>query len=114
MGNRTEQMNRALQDAYDLVVILLDTGARYGEIAGLEWKQVDAERRIIRLWRPKVRNESVLFMTDRVHLTLSRRKLSAEGGYIFTNKAGGPRGYASVSIRKALNRAGLREQHLMP
>ena len=95
-------------DAYDLAILLLDTGARYSEIARLEWKQVSLVERSINLWRPKVQNESVLFMTDRVYEALNRR--SGERNqyiHVFQNKKGERRGYAGQSLRKALKRAGL-------
>lgn len=104
---RSDERKRMAQDAYDLVVLLLDTGARYGEIANLEWRQIDLDKRLIRLWRPKVRNESVLFMTGRVYAILDARSRGPTTKYVFMNKRGGARGYAAVSIRKALNRAGL-------
>jgi integrase len=75
---RTEEARRNMQDAYDLVVLLLDTGARYGEIANIEWRRIDLVHRTIQLWRPKVRNEAVLFMTDRVFDILIRRQHAAE------------------------------------
>src|SRR6185312_12561230 len=65
--SRDREMRRTLQDAYDLVIVLLDTGARYSEVANLEWSQIDVANRTIRLWRSKVQNESVLYMTDRVY-----------------------------------------------
>jgi hypothetical protein len=58
-------------------------------------------------WRPKVRNESIIHMTARVYSVLSRKSPVCSGDYVFRDKAGGPRGYAAVSMRKALNRAGL-------
>lgn len=106
---RPEKMKRDMQDNYDLVVILLDTGARYAEIAGLEWKNINLDERTINLWRPKVQNESVLYMTDRVHRVLSRRYRDKHSEYLFVNRAGGKRGYSAVSIRKAFRRAGLHD-----
>jgi len=38
-------------EIHDVVVMLLDTGARYNEIARLEWKAVDLTRKTIELWR---------------------------------------------------------------
>lgn len=96
-----------MQDNYDLVVLLLDTGARYSEIANNQWKQISLEDRSISLWRSKVSNESIIFMTDRVHDILTRRSLSRSGVHVFTNKAGSARGYSSIAIRKAFRRAGL-------
>jgi len=101
---RTKQ---AMEDAYDLVILLLDTGARYSEIANISWSKINLEDRTINLWRSKVQNETTLFMSDRVHEVLQRRSLSKAGVYVFQNRKGGSRGYASQSIRKALRKAGL-------
>jgi integrase len=42
------------QDNYDLVLILMDTGARYSEIANLKWEQINLTDKTINLWRSKV------------------------------------------------------------
>jgi len=104
---RNDEMRRNLQDAFDLVVLLLDTGARYSEIANIEWHRVDLTRKEIHLWRSKVQNETILFMTDRAFDILQRRSLTKKSGWVFASRNGGPRGYASQSIRKALRNAGL-------
>ena len=57
----------------DFVIVLLDTGARYSEIANLPWSDVNVEQRSINLWRSKFDNESVLYMTDRCYEVLKRR-----------------------------------------
>lgn len=104
---RPPQMREELLSAYQVVVLLLDTGARYSEIAGLEWGQINLSDRTIQLWRPKVQNESVLYMTDRVYRLLCQRDKEKAGKYVFTNRDGGKRGYATQSIRKAFRRAEL-------
>ena len=76
-----------MQDAFDLVVLLLDTGARYGEIANIEWTRINLAERSINLWRPKVQN----------------------GQFVFLNRKGGPRCYVSQAIRKALRKARLHD-----
>ncbi len=106
-SERSEEMKRTMQDAYDLVVLLLDTGARYSEISNIEWTSIDLKEKTIRLWRPKVRNESVLYMTDRVFNILTRRYQNRRSSYVFENSKGGPRGYATQSIRKAFKKVGL-------
>lgn len=105
LANRDTEMMRMLQDAFDLTVILLDTGARYSEIANIEWTQIDLQQRTISLWRSKVGNESILFMTDRVYAILLRRY--GNGVHVFQNRNGEARGYSSQSIRKAIRKAGL-------
>jgi len=107
LDERTELLKQQLQDNLDLVILLLDTGARYSEIAGLQWDNISLDPRTINLWRPKVQNESILYMTDRVHRILRRRHEVKQSQYLFTNSKGGKRGYSTVSIRRAFRRAGL-------
>ena len=106
---RDEELRRNMQDCYDLVILLFDTGARYSEIANIEWSRVDLADRAIHLWRPKVQNEGILYMTDRVYEVLARRVKSRTSPYVFSNRKGGPRGYVSQAIRKALRKAGLHD-----
>ena len=109
VAERSVEMQRSLQDAYDLVVLLLDTGARYSEIANIEWLRIDLASRTIHLWRQKVQNENVLYMTDRVFDVLSRRDVTKASQFVFCNRNGDARGYSAMSIRKAIKRAGLRD-----
>jgi integrase len=109
VAERSAEMQRALEDAYDLVILLLDTGARYSEIANIEWQRIDLASRTIHLWRQKVQNETVLFMTDRVFEVLSHREAIKTNRYVFCNRNGDARGYSAMSIRKAIKRAGLRD-----
>jgi len=115
--SRTQMQNH--QDNYDLVVLLLDTGARCGEIRTLQWSQVDLNTQTINLWRSKVENESVLFMTDRVHQVLLRRlknitqsskqSYTTQPRYVFEDECGQPKSYRNRSIRTAFDRAGLQD-----
>lgn len=105
---RTAEENRRYQDNYDLVVCLLDTGARYSEIAAIKWDSINIEEGTLNLWRPKVRNESIIYMTNRVKDIFKRRfdnRLSEE--FVFTNSTGQPRGYQAKGIRAAIKRAGI-------
>ena len=106
-GNRSDVIKRSMRDNYDLVVLLLDTGARYSEIATIEWSSINLKTKEIRLWRPKVKNESILYMTDRVYKILQQRYQQKTSPYVFTNKKGGPRNHSTIAIRKAIKRAGL-------
>jgi integrase len=107
--DRPADENNKRQDMYDLVVLLLDTGARYGEIANIGWDRIDLPNRMINLWRPKVRNESIIYMTSRVYEILTRRWSAKQGDHVLCNSSGGPRGYASKGIRLAIKNAGLRD-----
>jgi len=106
-GERPEQTQQEMQDLYDFIVILLDTGARHTEMATLVWQRVDVKERTITLWRPKVKNESILYMTDRVYEILTRRIRQRVGEFVFTNRSGEARGYVASTFRRAFGRAGL-------
>lgn len=103
------------QDNFDLVVFLMDTGCRYSEAATIPWSSIDLDNKTIHLFRSKVQNESYLYMTDRLHDVLNQRRSRQTGGmiYVFENKAGGARGYATKGIRKAIERAGLNRPELI-
>lgn len=95
----------------DFVIVLLDTGARYSEIANLPWSDVNLEQRSINLWRSKVDNESVLYMTDRAYEVLKRRydNKRKDQVYVFENSdKDGPRKYAPKAFTNACKRAGIK------
>lgn len=107
--SRTPEMQRNLQDNYDLVVFLLDTGSRYSEAANIPWSAIDLREGTIDLFRSKVNNTDRLYMTARLHDVLQRRVKDRrpDGRYVFENKAGDERGYCTQAIKKAIDRAGL-------
>lgn len=109
VDEREPKKLQAMHDNYDLIIILLDTGARYNEVASLTWDQIDVENRLIRLWRSKVENESILFMTTRVANVIANRAAARTGKFLFSNSKGGARGYSIIAIRKAFDRAGLHD-----
>lgn len=106
---RTSEMQRNLQDNYDLVVFLLDTGCRYSEAANIPWSAVNLDAGTINVYRSKVSNEDHLYMTTRLKDVLQRRFVDRrEGGrFVFENKEGKQRGYCTQAIKKAIDRAGL-------
>lgn len=104
---RIPLLKREMNDMYDFFVLLLDTGGRHGEICTLEWSRINLDERTISLWRPKVKNESILFMTDRVFDILSNRFKNKVNQFVFNNRVGGAKGYTPTTLRKAFKRAGL-------
>lgn len=108
---RTPEMQRNIQDNYDLVIMLLDTGCRYSEAANLPWTAVNLEAGTLNIYRSKVNNEDVLFMTDRLREVVRRRHADRrpDARYLFENKLGTARGYAAQAIKKAMDRAGMND-----
>lgn len=97
------------QDIYDLAVTLLLTGARYSEISKLQWRQVDLNSRSIHLYRPKVKNQSMLKMNDTLLSIMQRRSDSKSGDFVFTSKDGSSRNYSPIAFKRACERAGLHD-----
>jgi len=108
---RSPVFNQILHDQYDFVLTLLDTGARFSEITTLEWSSIDLENRTIRLWRPKVRNQSILYMSERLYETLKRRsnERNPDIPYVFHTKDGRSKVYCSNTARKIFDRVGLKD-----
>ncbi len=80
-------------------------------MAEMKWSQVDIDAGTINLYRSKTDNRSILYMTDRLlHSFQSRFKHRRSDEYIFTNKKGdGPRNHSTGAIRKAFERADLKD-----
>ena len=114
--DRAGMIQRKLQDQHDLVVFLLDTGARYSEVAEIPWSAVDVHNwKYINLYREKVGNEGNLAITARLQAILERRHRESNHPYVFAGytDAQTPRGYSTSGIRKAIMRAELNAEHLV-
>lgn len=106
-GQRPKNTQREMNDLYDFLVMLLDTGARYSELSTLTWQQINLTEKTIALWRPKVKNESILFMTDRLYNILTNRHNKKTSKFVFENSTGGARNYIPSTLRRTFSRAGL-------
>ncbi|WP_261503555.1 tyrosine-type recombinase/integrase [Burkholderia multivorans] len=109
-------------DNLDLVTLLLDTGARYEEIAALRWTQVDLDAGLLYLYRSKVDNEGGLRLTRRSLDILKRRREQVRPkSYVFpaqelvgrgkTRWADDDRcrGHATGAIQTAIDACGLND-----
>lgn len=97
-------------DMLDFVILLLDLGCRHGELAALRWEDVNLENKTIRLYRPKVRNESILAMSNRAFDTLIGRckgKANQEE-YVFPGLRGGHKTGGRTCFQGACKRAGIK------
>lgn len=108
-GETPETTIAQRQDVYDLVILLLDTGARYSEACNLTWDDIDLKEKTVNIYRNKVKNQSVLHHTKRLAEVLQSRFNSEDKDdkYVFTAKDGGPRKYSSRSFDSACRRAGI-------
>jgi integrase len=104
---RVKETVREMHDLHDFLIMLIDTGARYSEISTLQWQRVDLASKSLSLWRPKVKNESILYMTNRVYQVLTRRIAEKTTEFVFNNRRGEARNYVAATIRRAFKRAGV-------
>lgn len=95
-------------DNRDLVIMLLDTGARLNEINHLKWKHIFLSEGYISLYRPKVGNQSLIYLTDRAITLLKNRSSHStdKDAFVFQNSTTGPK-RTMKGIRNAIKRAGL-------
>jgi integrase len=101
-----------LHDSYDLVVFLLDTGARINEALTTTWDDVDLEEKRLRIIRHKTKTQTILGITNRLHAALARRfqKDTHRPGnnYVFKNgDASGHRRYSDVASKRAFAVTGI-------
>lgn len=102
------------QNEYDFAVLSLDLGTRRSELEGLIWRSVDFDTRTIRIFRPKVNNESILYMTQRVEQILQRRRQSMDDDeyYVFARSDKGNVIRLKV-LQQAINDAGVNDHQIV-
>jgi integrase len=106
-GNTPERI-RSQQRLYVLTTMLLDTGCRWSEIAGVKWSNLDFENKTIHVWREKTSTAAVLAMSNRVHDLLQEMEQTCD--WVFPNKTNdGPRVYNEGPFKRACERAGLED-----
>ena len=95
-GDEQKLLDAANPHLRAVVIALLDTAARPGEILSLQWKDVNLERRelVIRAEKSKSRTERIVPISTRLLATLEMRKLDPAGepfqpaAYVFGDALG--------------------------
>lgn len=104
-----ECVNKNRAEMYDYVCLMLDTGTRPREMDKLAWKDIDFVNKVIRLYRPKVGNQSVIPMTERACSILQQRYKKRQTGYVFSNNTNtGHKSNGNEAFRSACQRANLK------
>ncbi|MCE4059887.1 site-specific integrase [Pandoraea sputorum] len=128
LASRVRGDEDSAADNLDLVALLLDTGARYGEIAEIRWQQVDLDAGIIYVYRSKVDNEGGIRLPLRSWKILKARKLKMERdsfhrSFVFPaqevigtgrsvwKREDACRGHATGAIQAAIDACGLNDDH---
>jgi integrase len=80
---KCKKVDIAKQGHVDLVVCLLQTGARYSEIAHMTWDQVDFANKTVFIKRKKGGTDTLLAMSAKLYEVLTRRKAESTTPHIF-------------------------------
>ena len=73
---------------YDLALLSLNCGLRFGEIAALKWGHIDIDKGMIEIVDPKGGEGRVAFMTQKIKTMFKNRKRQNPDEYIFTKENG--------------------------
>ncbi len=98
------------EQLYEIALISLSTGMRFGEIVNLEWNCIDFDSGLIVIKDPKARKNRVAYMLDNIHALFSKKRLESidcgkgAEGLIFTNTAGGRITSISHTFDRVANR----------
>jgi len=94
----------------EIVVFAINTGLRRGEILKLKWPQVDLERRLVTILKPKNKEtRSIPINTNVQELLKGKVTKRKNSGYVFPSEAGTQIGPNNMerAFRKARKEAGL-------
>lgn len=95
---------------HDMVIMSLDTGARWGELADLTWQNVDLEGHTARLMDTKAGDNRTLHTTtQRVKTMLKRRKEETDSLYVFPARDDGRQKQVNVVFPRTVTNIGLND-----
>lgn len=96
----------------NIVIVLINTGFRWAELANLEWDDVDMEKKVLYIrikdeWRPKEDEERKVPLTDKAVSVLG--KLERKNNWVFLSPRGAKLRHSHVweDFKKVAKKAGL-------
>lgn len=98
-----------------VIIAMLDTGCRPGEILSLQWREVHLDRRelVILAWKEKTRTGRIIPISNRLTAVLEMRRLDPAGhpfgpdAYVFGNEVGEREKSVRIAWEQAREQAGL-------
>jgi integrase len=112
--NRSAQRQQRIQDQYDFVICLLDSGGRYHEITHLDWKDVNlaAGTVTVKLW--KTGKVHTIYLSARMKAVLeSRSAAKTHAKWVFPNDdRTSHRPYHNGWFQRAVERAGITDKKI--
>jgi len=84
---------------YEMSIVALDAGLRFGEIAALQWSSIDFDNEIIHILNTKSGKDRSVPMTSRLYNILKNKPKEQE--LVFPNKKGGRHKQVPSSFKRA-------------
>jgi integrase len=89
-------------DVYDMAVLSLFTGLRFGEIASLTWQDVDLSKGVLTIRDAKA-GSRYAFLTEQAAEMLKSRLQGKPSDYVFQNRSGGKMDSVSHTFPRVVN-----------
>ena len=97
------------KQAYDMALVALDAGLRFGEIANLTWGCVDADQGILRVLDTKTGRDRWLPMSQRLAVLFNEMEPGKPAELVFANTKGGIQTQVPSAFKRAVIDAKLNE-----
>jgi len=103
-----ELLENCIKHLRPIVVLVLNTGMRRGEVLNLKWRDIDVKRGIIHLEKTKNDEGREVPINEQVKTALIRVRKHPDSPYIFHKKDGSPIGDIKKSFFTALKKSGIK------
>jgi integrase len=102
-----EELKKHSVTTYQMALISLDAGARFSEIAGLQWQNVDCVRETLALMDTKNGKNRTVYMTERIKDLFSGMPKTGPDALIFPDRNGNQIKHISKTFDDVVNTLGL-------
>ncbi|MBN2299473.1 MAG: site-specific integrase [Deltaproteobacteria bacterium] len=82
------ELKKRSEQTYNIALLSLNSGMRFGEIAKLKWLHVDLDNHVIHIMDPKNKNNRDVPMADVIHEIFSAMPKGEPEEYVFKNRKG--------------------------
>ena len=102
-----EELKKHSVTTYQMALISLDAGARFSEIAGLQWQNVDCVRETLALMDTKSGKNRTVYMTERIKDLFSGMPKTGPDALIFPDRNGNQIKHISKTFDDVVDTLGL-------
>jgi len=103
-----EVKKRSIQ-TYEICLLALHCGLRFGEITGLRWADIDLNNGIIYIRDPKNKTNRVAYMTDEVRKMLASKTPGKPYEFVFKDRNGKRIRWVSKAFTRSVEALGLND-----